>query len=222
MKHSADLIPGTVTLVGGGPGDPGLVTVAGLQAVQQADVILYDDLVAPEILDYRYQQDMLDKMEGVSGSLPQIVRVGGESEGVDYLQIARQLVGGQSSQLFSADDMEAIRARQADIAERVAERESEIAELLQAPEETEVEILPVTETQTDAAGEQRLDEIRQSVTEEIDLPGEGEEPPPPPPGTNPPVPPAPPAVDEPAPPAPRVTPAPQVTINDMSEGERSE
>ena len=44
----------------------------------------------------------------------------------------------------------------------------------------------LTVTQTDAAGEQRLDEIRQSVTEEIDLPGEGEEPPPPPPGTNPP------------------------------------
>ena len=195
---------------------------AALLEAQALDIRALSAALAPEILDYRYQQDMLDKMEGVSGSLPQIVRVGGESEGVDYLQIARQLVGGQSSQLFSADDMEAIRARQADIAERVAERESEIAELLQAPEETEVEILPVTETETDAAGEQRLDEIRQSVTEEIDLPGEGEEPPPPPPGTNPPVPPA---VDEPtppAPPAPRVTPAPQVTINDMSEGERNE
>ena len=51
MKHSADLIPGTVTLVGGGPGDPGLVTVAGLQAVQQADVILYDRLAPQSIMD---------------------------------------------------------------------------------------------------------------------------------------------------------------------------
>ena len=195
---------------------------AALLEAQALDIRALSAALAPEILDYRYQQDMLDKMEGVSGSLPQIVRVGEESEGVDYLQIARQLVGGQDAQLFSAEDMEAIRSRQADIAERVAEREADIADLLQAPEETDVEILPVTETQTDAAGEQRLDEIRQSVTEEIDLPGEGEEPPPPPPGTNPPVPPAPPAVDEPAPPVPRVTPAPQVTINDMSEGERSE
>lgn len=51
MEHSADLMPGTVTLVGGGPGDPGLVTIAGLQAVQQADVILYDRLAPQSIMD---------------------------------------------------------------------------------------------------------------------------------------------------------------------------
>ena len=39
MIYSADLVPGTVTLVGGGPGDPGLLTVAGFEAVRQADVI---------------------------------------------------------------------------------------------------------------------------------------------------------------------------------------
>jgi len=44
------LQPGTVTLVGGGPGDPGLVTVAGLRAVQQADVILVDHLAPQELL----------------------------------------------------------------------------------------------------------------------------------------------------------------------------
>ena len=38
MIYSADLVPGTVTLVGGGPGDPGLLTVAGFEAVRQADV----------------------------------------------------------------------------------------------------------------------------------------------------------------------------------------
>ena len=36
---------GTVTLVGGGPGDPGLVTVAGREAIATADVILTDRLV---------------------------------------------------------------------------------------------------------------------------------------------------------------------------------
>ncbi len=36
--------PGTVTLVGGGPGDPGLITVAGLDALRTADVIVHDRL----------------------------------------------------------------------------------------------------------------------------------------------------------------------------------
>ncbi|WP_332664788.1 uroporphyrinogen-III C-methyltransferase [Aeromicrobium sp.] len=35
---------GTVTLVGGGPGDPGLVTVAGREAIEHADVIVTDRL----------------------------------------------------------------------------------------------------------------------------------------------------------------------------------
>lgn len=35
---------GRVTLVGGGPGDPGLLTIAGLDALRAADVVLYDHL----------------------------------------------------------------------------------------------------------------------------------------------------------------------------------
>ena len=42
---------GAVTLVGSGPGDAELLTLKALRALRNADVILYDDLVAPEILD---------------------------------------------------------------------------------------------------------------------------------------------------------------------------
>ena len=45
------LTPGTVVLVGGGPGDPDLITVAGLRAVRQADVVLYDRLAPLAVLD---------------------------------------------------------------------------------------------------------------------------------------------------------------------------
>jgi uroporphyrinogen III methyltransferase/synthase len=43
---------GRVYLVGAGPGDPGLITVRGLDVLQQADVILYDNLAPVSLLDY--------------------------------------------------------------------------------------------------------------------------------------------------------------------------
>lgn len=44
--------PGKVYLVGAGPGDPGLLTLKGKECLEAADVVLYDYLANPVLLQY--------------------------------------------------------------------------------------------------------------------------------------------------------------------------
>ncbi|NUO99389.1 MAG: SPFH domain-containing protein [Nonomuraea sp.] len=103
---------------------------AALLEAQALDIRALSAAEAPEILDYRFQQDLLNKLESVAARLPQVVQVGEQTD-IDFLALAQQLVGGKGAALFSAEDMAAIRGRLGAIAARVSDREDEIAALLQ-------------------------------------------------------------------------------------------
>ncbi len=51
LEESNGIPNGHVVLVGAGPGNAGLMTLQGLRALQEADVIVHDRLVSPEVLD---------------------------------------------------------------------------------------------------------------------------------------------------------------------------
>lgn len=64
---SKEIIEPKITLVGAGPGDPDLITIKGINAISEADVILYDALVNPELLKYapiRSKKIYVGKREG--------------------------------------------------------------------------------------------------------------------------------------------------------------
>jgi uroporphyrinogen III methyltransferase / synthase len=68
----------TVYIIGTGPGDPGLITVRGLQCLETADVVLYDHLVDARLL--RRARPDAEKID-VGGAAPQPV----EQEAICYL-----------------------------------------------------------------------------------------------------------------------------------------
>ncbi|MEO3790105.1 SPFH domain-containing protein [Nonomuraea sp. B10E15] len=102
---------------------------AALLEAQALDIRALSAAEAPEILDYRFQQDLLTRLESVSARLPQVVQVGEQTD-IDFLALAQQLVGGKGAVLFSPEDMAAIRSRLDEIGARVAGREDEIVALL--------------------------------------------------------------------------------------------
>jgi len=61
--------PGSVWLVGAGPGDPGLLTLYALHALRSADVVVYDALVDQRILDLAGKQARLE-FAGKRGGRP--------------------------------------------------------------------------------------------------------------------------------------------------------
>lgn len=82
-----DIAPGSVWLVGAGPGDPGLLTVYAAHGLAHAEAIVYDALVDPKILEYANAGAELifagkrggrpsPRQEDISGRLVALARAG--------------------------------------------------------------------------------------------------------------------------------------------------
>lgn len=66
---------GTVWLVGAGPGDPDLLTLKAAQALAQADIVLHDALVSPEILALALQARLEPVGKRAGGQRTQQMRI---------------------------------------------------------------------------------------------------------------------------------------------------
>lgn len=71
LKNLPDMEAGWVWLAGAGPGDPGLLSLLTLKAMQQADFVIYDALVSQMILDL-IDKDVVLEFAGKRGGRPSL------------------------------------------------------------------------------------------------------------------------------------------------------
>jgi regulator of protease activity HflC (stomatin/prohibitin superfamily) len=140
---------------------------AALLEAQALDIRAVSSASAPEILEYRFQQDVLERLAAVADNLPQVVQIGaldGE-ETVDFLRIARRMIGTGEDALFTPEDMQAIRDRMQEIQGRIRDRAGEIESLAAEREPHAAEDVQPQPAAEDASAD-KVEEIRQSVTDE--------------------------------------------------------
>jgi uroporphyrin-III C-methyltransferase / precorrin-2 dehydrogenase / sirohydrochlorin ferrochelatase len=90
---------GHVSLVGAGPGNPELLTLAAVRALRSADIILYDDLVAPEVLDFA-RREAKRMLVGKTGRRPSC-----RQDDINALMISLAKAGKRVVRLKSGDPM---------------------------------------------------------------------------------------------------------------------
>ena len=109
---------------------------AALLEAQSLDIRAINSARYPEILEYRYQQGILNKLENIADKLPQIVNMGkGADNDINFMDTARQMLDLADDQLYSAEDIERMRTRVNSITQRIKERNKQINNLVkEAPQ----------------------------------------------------------------------------------------
>jgi uroporphyrin-III C-methyltransferase/precorrin-2 dehydrogenase/sirohydrochlorin ferrochelatase len=90
---------GSAVLVGAGPGDPELLTLKAVRALQSADIILYDDLVSRAVLDFA-RREAKTMLVGKTGHGPSC-----KQEDINRLMVSFAQQGKRVVRLKSGDPM---------------------------------------------------------------------------------------------------------------------
>lgn len=103
---------------------------AAMLEAQALDIKMLNNARYPEILEYRFRQETLNKLEAVAGNLPQIINVGPPDENkVNFMNVAQQMMGVQDQPLYTAEDIAEIRKKMDMIRTRIGERSKQIQQL---------------------------------------------------------------------------------------------
>jgi len=90
---------GSVVLVGAGPGDPELLTLRAVRALQSADVILFDDLISRDVLDFA-RREAKKMLVGKTGHRPSC-----RQDDINALMISLARAGRRVVRLKGGDPM---------------------------------------------------------------------------------------------------------------------
>jgi uroporphyrin-III C-methyltransferase / precorrin-2 dehydrogenase / sirohydrochlorin ferrochelatase len=117
LKPSAAPQGGSVVLVGAGPGDPELLTLRAVRALQSADVILFDSLVSAEVLDFA-RREAKKMLVGKTGYAPSCRQDDINALTISLAKAGRRVVRlkGGDPMIFGRADEEIAACRKAGIA----------------------------------------------------------------------------------------------------------
>ncbi len=108
---------------------------AALLEAQALDIKALNSARYPEILEYRFKQEKLDKLEAIADKLPQIINIGPSGENdVNFMAVARQMLGVKDVPLYTPEDLQSIHKKTNDITARIKARSQQIEALEVQPE----------------------------------------------------------------------------------------
>jgi regulator of protease activity HflC (stomatin/prohibitin superfamily) len=104
---------------------------AALLEAQALDIRALNSARYPEILEYRFLQESLNKIEAVADKLPQVINIGPPGDNnINFMAIVRQMLGTTDGSLYTPEDLQAIQDKMNEITNRIKERSQELRDLV--------------------------------------------------------------------------------------------